>query len=64
MDRKSRSTRERFERAADGLDGMAERGRVGGVPGEDADSDRAPLGVGEQPVLDLRPALLAVPSRE
>ena len=37
-----------------------ERGRVGGVPLEDADRDRAALGVGEQPVLDLQLAFLAV----
>jgi hypothetical protein len=32
-----------------------ERGRVAGVAGEDPDRDRPPLGVGEQPVLDLFP---------
>ena len=38
-----------------------ERGGVAGVAGEDPDRDRAPGRVGEQPVLDLQPALLAVP---
>ena len=38
-----------------------ERGRVAGVAGKDPDRDRAAFGVGEQPVLDLQPALLAVP---
>jgi hypothetical protein len=39
----------------------AERGRAGGVAGKDPDRDRSPGRVGEQPVLDLRQALLAVP---
>ena len=42
------------------LDDFGERGRVAGVPGQHADRDRAALGVGEQPVLDLQLALLAV----
>ena len=49
------------EVAADAGDGGLERDRVGGVPGEDLDRDRATLGAGEQPVLDLLPAALAVP---
>ena len=40
---------------------LGERGRVAGVAGEDPDRDRAAGRVGEQPVLDLQPALLAVP---
>ena len=42
-------------------DDLGERGRVAGVAGEYADRDRAALRVGEQPVLDLQPAFLAVP---
>jgi hypothetical protein len=42
------------------LDGVGERGRVGGVAREHPDRDRPTVGVGEQPVLDLRQALLAV----
>ena len=38
-----------------------ERGGVAGVAGEDPDRDRAALGVGEQPVLDLQFPFLAVP---
>ena len=38
-----------------------ERGRVAGVAGEHPDRDRAAFGVGQQPVLDLQPAFLAVP---
>ncbi len=43
-------------------DRRGEGGRVGGVTGKHPDRDRAPVGVGEQPVLDLLTALL--PSRE
>ena len=42
------------------VDGLDERGRVGGVAGEHPHRDRAAGRVGEQPVLDLRAALLAV----
>ena len=38
-----------------------ERGGVAGVAGEDPDRDRAAFRVGEQPVLDLQFAFLAVP---
>ena len=38
-----------------------EGGGVAGVAGEDPDRDRAAFGVGEQPVLDLQFAFLAVP---
>ena len=38
-----------------------ERGGVAGVAGEHPDRDRAAFGVGEQPVLDLQLAFLAVP---
>ena len=41
-------------------DGLDEGGRVGGVAGEHPHRDRAPGRVGEQPVLDLQFALLAV----
>ena len=44
----------------DHLHDLGERGRVAGVPLEDADRDGAALGVGEQPVLDLQLAFLAV----
>ena len=43
------------------LHDAGERGRVAGVAGEDADRDRPPLRVGEQPVLDLQRAFPAVP---
>ena len=43
------------------LHDLGERGRVAGVAGQHPDRDRAAVGVGEQPVLDLQPALLAVP---
>ena len=43
------------------LDDGGERGGVAGVAGEDPDRDRAALGVGEQPVLDLQFPFLAVP---
>ena len=43
------------------LHDAGERGRVAGVAGEHPDRDRAAVRVGEQPVLDLQPAFLAVP---
>jgi len=46
----------------DHVDSLGERGRFGGVVGEDPDRDRPALRVGEQPALDLLAALLA--SRE
>ena len=45
----------------DHVDDGGERGGVAGVAGEDPDRDRAALGVGEQPVLDLQFPFLAVP---
>jgi len=42
------------------LDDAGERGRVGGVAGDNLDRDRTPGRVGQQPVLDLRQGLLAV----
>ena len=43
------------------LDDLGEGGRVAGVAGEHPDRDRAAFRVGEQPVLDLQLAFLAVP---
>src|SRR5437868_6988570 len=40
---------------------VGEGAGVAGVAGEHPDRDRPSLGVGEQPVLDLQPAFLAVP---
>ena len=42
------------EPGAHDLHGVDERGRVGGAAVEDPDRDRPAVGVGEQPVLDLR----------
>ena len=50
-----------LELLPDDRDDLGERGGVAGVAGEDPDRDRAALGVGEQPVLDLQLAFLAVP---
>ena len=49
------------ELGAHHVDGGGERGRVGGVAGEDPDRDRPAVGVGEQPVVDLWVAAFAVP---
>ena len=49
------------ELVADHVDGGGEGGRVGGVAGENPDRDRPAVGVGEQPVVDLWVAALAVP---
>src|SRR6266550_1097084 len=48
------------EGVLDGPGDLGEGGGVGGVPLEHADRDRPALGVGEQPVLDLHLAFLAV----
>src|SRR5207244_1578617 len=52
--------RRRPEPGRHDLAGVGERGRVAGVAREDPDRDRRAVGVGEQPVLDLRQALLPV----